>query len=71
VIRGLTHDWSRVRTLVFGFPGVRFAREEGLVVLSRQIHVIIGERLLSRGLSETVVFGAAKQRQRVSPHFAL
>lgn len=58
-----------VLTLVLLFAGVVLAREERLVVLRRQVHVVVGERLLVRGVREALVLRATEQVHRVPPNF--
>ena len=49
-----------VLTFVVRFSRVVFAREKRLMVLRRQIHVIVGERLLPRGPGKTNVLRATE-----------
>ena len=56
---------------VLGFAGVRLAGEEGLMVLGREIHVVVGQRLLFSRALKPLIFGASKQIQRIAPNFAL
>lgn len=61
----------RLHELVLGPARVALAREEGLVVLGAQVHVVVRERLLVRGPVEALVLGTAEQVERVAPHLAL
>ncbi len=57
--------------LVLGLALVRLAREEGLVILGAQVHVVKGQRLLAIAQRELGVLGAPQQTHRVLPHLAL
>ena len=59
------HDAARFALLV------RVAREEGLVILRRQVKVVKRERLFFRGGIVALVLGAAKQVHRILPDLAL
>ena len=58
-------------TLVLLFPGVVFAGEKGLVVLSRQVHIVIRQRLLVGGVCKALVLGAPEQVHGIPPHLTL
>ena len=50
---------------------ISFTSKECLVILRRQIHVVVSERLLLGGLLEAEILRAPEQVQRVPPDLAL
>jgi len=46
---------------------IAFTSEKCLVILSREVHIVIGEGLLLRRFLESHVFGTAEQVERISP----
>lgn len=64
-------DDVQYSTFILRFSNIVFAREEGLVVLSGQIHVVIRQRFFAGGPREPLVLRAAEEIQRVSPYFTL
>ena len=61
---------NTVLTLILWFSCVVLWREERLVILCREIHVVIRQRFLPCRRRETLIFRAPKQRERVPPHLA-
>jgi hypothetical protein len=59
------------QTLELRLSGVGLTREECLVILSRQIHVIVSEGFLISGRTEPIVFRPSKKTHRIPPDFTL
>lgn len=57
-------------TLQIGFSGVCFTREKGLMILSREVHVVVRQRILFRLALEAIVFTSSNQGHGISPYFA-
>ena len=60
-----------ILTLVLLFSGVVLTGEEGLMILSGEVHVVVRQRLFVGGVCETLVLGAPEKVHRVPPHFTL
>merc|ERR1719495_2554654 len=55
---------------VFWFSSICLTRKECLMVLCREIHVVVGERLLLCGCLKPEILGSAKKVERIAPDFA-